>query len=1455
MMFFLLYRSKRKSQALKNCYKSQPLGLNAKNALVPKLLIAKPEVDMKSMIPKVEAERKPIEPIKIRKPVETAEPATISSIIQPTLPGLKLKICLKNTPSSIPTKQPSPPKQQSTTILGKLVVRKNKAPASRSILFPPVTTNCREDIDQKVESDRRKIKKKNKKEKKREKKEREAAAAAAVAAAAADKEEREKQEAREKLQAATERLKLDETRKVPKLVIKRDAIIPVHPKPADPVLTPEKQLKKIEEISQLSPIKIQRGVLVQKPIRKNNKQNPIDPISIPTLMQKQKQTRRQKRSSLTQPECPASFVPQQKRLTKVASDHATDEPERQKVMVFRSRSSRHGSRSTSTGSSTSSSQESSKCQLDQGCLVTLENIEFKELDDQATAPNEDGVVLQMVQTDLKLLTSSTKEPRTPKTVAKKTIPKIRIRLGPSQTENGKHLSVILSDLAKDSNDQTAEPENLVLLKSTQSYDDILKERIEPENEGLEQQDTYVIQGTNIGHALDVLLSFQIKEDIVGSILNDIIASAVTQSMEKTFKSYLSDDDEVDEHQVLELRISDEEDEEASPIERDKKTEEKKVAHDATSSNIDAKLNASSNSNIPTEVEVQHVAEHMSTDIAQSSEFKVIRVPSVGRLKTKIKRAGSGLRKSDYTKRRVRRKLDKLIIKNVSRIAATTTITSPVVEENESKLVCMSILQQLLDTCCQSTQAEEAAVVLPIPAVEAVEEQRRVPPLKIKSSQINTKQHKKSCAVDKKEKVSKIADDDKSQDETVRSPVKTNEETLISPSKKIIPPQISSKQDKIVEAAQATETKKIEPLQISLRKLKNVVIAKEDKRADNSPKKLVPLQISIRKHKNAVQTPEEETVNLPLKKVVPLQMKYKKDEGKTLVVVAAKGEDVNAVTKKVVPPIKLVLGQSNKLTKGKHDFKILTVNLSKVDLDSDMMGKPSKRHPGSHNAESTNTKKSKPGPKSRSRSCEKPATSVKRKLCKGDEDITDRSKLPKVTLSKNSANEEDLAVLLPTEKPDDEKEMKVDFHGKRSKSTEINIEDKSNCGAIKTDTAVKHHPNLSAQSEKTESQPVRQERKTVEKHFRQTPLIDTRHLGINVAQPQASVPKTLLVQNPPFFARKSAPKIVHSEEEVPTSSKVPLEVVNQKPEVVNAHIDVGAKQEVTKSAPLRDRSASQDKHASISAQLLMKTGNSSKTDSVKTTKVNENILIKTAIEKIRHTPDNFKVSSMIDELFNNVMDCYKTDDSDDKTKKADKIGYNIKEKDENAKKSKENTCQAKKADETIAKMDCEIDKRDLKSESELTSRDIVNQLVNIAVNNAEAERRNADCDTKSNSDIDTIRDNSLSLEPEELCLANKGSTKTSENIVSYKSVTETFVDQPSKIADTKNVASDLKSDVDVEAIENTPDNIIEQKQVVEHDQEEVQVHENESVVMTEQSVLNKSTKRDTKLFAMKAKSRI
>jgi hypothetical protein len=74
---------------------------------------------------------------------------------------------------------------------------------------------------------------------------------------------------------------------------------------------------------------------------------------------------------------------------------------------------------------------------------------------------------------------------------------------------------------------------------------------------------------------------------------------------------------------------------------------------------------------------------------------VIRVPSGGRSKTKLKRAGSGLCSSDYTKRRARRKLDKLIIKNVSRITAATT--APVVDENEAELVCSSILQQLIDS--------------------------------------------------------------------------------------------------------------------------------------------------------------------------------------------------------------------------------------------------------------------------------------------------------------------------------------------------------------------------------------------------------------------------------------------------------------------------------------------------------------------------------------------------------------------------------------------------------------------------------------------------------------------------------------------------------------------------------------------------------------------------------------
>ena len=142
-----------------------------------------------------------------------------------------------------------------------------------------------------------------------------------------------------------------------------------------------------------------------------------------------------------------------------------------------------------------------------------------------------------------------------------------------------------------------------------------------------------------------------------------------------------------------------------------------------------------------------------------SEFTVIRVPSCARAKPKLKRAGSGLSGSDYTKRRNkggRKKLDKLIIKNVSRAAATaveqtkeseTSQSQAAEQTNQSQLICSLILQQLVDCCVKLEEQVAVQAVVNTAVVEneavadVVSEKRKVPPLKIKSSQIKIKKHK------------------------------------------------------------------------------------------------------------------------------------------------------------------------------------------------------------------------------------------------------------------------------------------------------------------------------------------------------------------------------------------------------------------------------------------------------------------------------------------------------------------------------------------------------------------------------------------------------------------------------------------------------------------------------------------------------------------------------------------
>jgi hypothetical protein len=208
-----IFRSKKKMQALSNCFGGST---HVSKVDASKHSSHKPE------------EKKVVEPIKIKKPVEPelVEPIKIKKSVEPEMvepvkskkqvnpvpanappspKGLKLKICLKNSSVSTPepdsksakksakkpaAKTPVQPIQQ--PILGKLVVRKNKKlPASKSILFPPVPPAARETLTNPEPEKKSPINPKKKAQK-----------------------------------VVPETPKTEEARKVPKLVIKRDAIVP-----------------------------------------------------------------------------------------------------------------------------------------------------------------------------------------------------------------------------------------------------------------------------------------------------------------------------------------------------------------------------------------------------------------------------------------------------------------------------------------------------------------------------------------------------------------------------------------------------------------------------------------------------------------------------------------------------------------------------------------------------------------------------------------------------------------------------------------------------------------------------------------------------------------------------------------------------------------------------------------------------------------------------------------------------------------------------------------------------------------------------------------------------------------------------------------------------------------------------------------------------------------------------
>jgi len=1038
-------------------------------------------------------EKKLVELIKIRKHVEEESLPVRAPSPPPPPPSLKLKINLKNASVSKPKVVEKIPLQQ--PILGKLVVRKNKkAPVSKSILFPPVTSSCRDDLDHQEEIDeRRKSKKKSKKEKRREKK------------------------MSEEQEISVE----SETRKVPKLVIKRDVI----------VQTPKSSRKKRD---------ISESVSSPPPVQLFDTSYPIEVLSSPPKTIKilpLKISTQQSSDSSVRPG-PKSSGRKRPRVEVLPQEVET---EREKVIV------RTSSRSNSAGSTDS---DNSNRRLNQKCSVTLENIEVEKLssDDRH---DETGVVVEMVSTDLKLLSTPKSSKKTKQ--KKAVVPKLTIKLGPSTSqspESGKQLSIILTDLAKHSTQLVSESDLTSCMHTTKSFDEILKERSEEKSVNVvdEFEHTCVVKETDIGNALNVLLSMEAEKEIVGKLLEDLILAAVSQSAEKVATqddtSFEMSESEVDDQQSFELRISDDDEAEfESKKERtENKTDQKEVCsihakpdlgnelnRDQVKPSLKVTLTRKENHFVANSIE-----EREDDDDKPAAEFAVIRVPSTS-ARVKPKRAGSGLSGSDYTKRRGkggRRKLDKLIIKNLSRVTAVAASKGQQREEeeaaaevaiaNDSERVCSAIVQQLIDSLFQE------AVVPAVAVADVVIEERKVPPLKIKSSQIKIKKHHHH----------------------------------------------------------------------------------KSRREDDSSQRMLILN------------------------------------NKTIV----KEEDV--FYKKVVPPLKLILGAAKnpEIVKEKPVVRTLKVTLSKLDLDPILLTTTKTSEEVSERSKEEKTEKSsKPMPKSRLLAqgiVEKSTKTPKRKLSEKTEELNSSKKL-KVGRRKSSTVEGKTSLAPEIVERPNFRGKKTDFTDSQSqeRSTPSSSWTSSNKGSVEdlrsettdpsniVELASNRRRNLSAAAQIEKTSFVDPKKKisfpNVEPELnRRHSLhsIDTKLKNLsrnaistfgNLAQPPA---KPLLVVNPPFFARKSAPKIVQPEDEESNRNPIPVRV--STPEVTKVAIPEVKKPKVAESVacPLPE---------AVPAKKFEQT-------------VEENVVIRKAINQIRQTPNSVQVFSMIDELFDNVMDRYKFD---------------------------------------------------------------------------------------------------------------------------------------------------------------------------------------------------------------------
>ena len=1041
-----LSRSKKKSQALSNCF-----GNSLLLSHMTKMDHTKRQKQEDHAKRQKQEEKKVVEPIKIIKPVD---PEPVSPA--PKAPGLKLTINLKKSSVSKPeickevVKKPTVKKSaiQQQPILGKLVVRneKKKILVSKSILFPPVVVvpTIQDDDEPQTEKTEKleSGKDKSKKEKRREKKPK------------------------------------DEPRKVPKLVIKRDSIVAAvnsrnkdarpdnfpmtspscksddAPDPATPLSAAKKSIK-------ILPIKI--------PLAKIQ---PSDSKSVKVTLQRKKRGPKTKKENTTN--------------AKVDN-------------VSPQRKTRLNSRTNS--------------------VVTTEGSNEKSVNEPALTNG--GTKNESLKT--KILINKSGAVRE---VLRPVVPRLKIRLGPSVVESGKQLSVILSDLVHDDDDDEGEMQECSLqiskigIKMTRSFDDILNERRSEEvSAGSDVGErTCVVRDTDIGSALSAILSLELEKGIVATILDETLAKVVEEGERRVAKR--NDD----------LVIGQRQSQVAAPLQQEQEVGKEKMEERESRSQGEVKSGLKM---ILTRKDDQFVAKSDAADRKSKSEsekpdeFAIIRIPSLS-ARPKPKRAGSGLSGSDYTKRRARRKLDKIIIKNLSRLSKGSSLEDDATTADETEPLVPAVDEEVKGvdkTTPEATSVEGVAAIQGIAAADGNDGDKAI---------------KKVCA-------------------------------------SLLDQLIDSLFCK--DAVADAQTLKVPPLKIK------------------------SSQLSIKKKK---------------------EKGGKKEETNLAKVLMLKEEDV--CFKRVVPPLKLVLGQSKKQELVKPDgpmrkpvIRKLKVILTRID--SQVVTKDTE----------SCAKQISESPK---------AKLPKRKIDTGTE----------LESSSKRFNGPSCLTVEPTltaqisKKKDETKCEKtqpelapVIANTESSSSVRRRSLSGKNVERLSSDRR-RRHPSAAGKLEASVVEAMYRPRKSILEAFSET---SRRHslpdlelpksktmIAVSTSNPSTPAKPTVF-PNPPVFARKSVPKLLDLLDEDP-AAKMSTHSQPQQPPSIPKPVILEAKQaeETRATSPAEDHTPEQAPA-------------SSDPDNAK--QVEENLVIRKAIDIIRQTPDTDKVFNMIDELFDNVMDiAYKSD---------------------------------------------------------------------------------------------------------------------------------------------------------------------------------------------------------------------